>query len=194
MLLKNASTPVMEISTPAIREAVAVSFAESKNQGKVDVSNGQVIELKPAATFTKVTVYNPNTSYSAELPMAYVFNEATLKNSLVDNVYPNVPASNEMVPISVDENRVKVTYNDGFNGRLIDKLIQNSNMGRGLLCEELTIIGKDDTGAQTDDAILALDAAIQSYNCTRGDAIPINLDLGEANLFKCIMQKKRTKS
>jgi hypothetical protein len=173
MFTKSLSTPVVNISAlaPQVKQAVMVADQVNANSGKVDVSNGQVIELVPTPTFTKVNVSNPNNANSLDGAMVYIFNAGVtgLKNSISDNVYPDG---------AVLADKVAVTYDDGFAGRYIDKLISTLALGRGLMCEELTIIGKS-AGVQSDDAILALNAAIQSYNATRGDAVPVNLDLSE---------------
>lgn len=173
MFLKAPSTTVRNLSaeTAQVKTAVIVANQVSADAGKVDVSNGQVIELVPIPQFTKVNVTNPNTALALAGAMAFVFNAGAtgLKNSKDNNFYPDGAAPAD---------KLAITFDDGFDGRYIDKLISTLAMGRGLMCEELTIIGKVD-GVQSDDAILSLNAAIQSYNATRGDAVPVNLDLSE---------------
>ena len=168
MFTRNPQTTSLEkVGTP-----VAASLAKDiqNNAGKIDISEGMVIELWPVAKTTKVNVTNPNTAKSADVTV-YVFNENTLKNTFSDNVYPDGAA---------DIDKPTVAYNDGFKGNFIKELIHGSNQGRGLKCVELTIIGKDASGVQSDEAILALDAALQSYNPVRGTAMPLNVDFGEA--------------
>lgn len=155
-----ASTPV----------AVQLSESIANNAGIIDISEGQIIEMWPMPKSTNVLVTNPNNANSGPV-IAFIFNENSLKNTLLDNVYPEG---------AVDADKPTVVYNDGFKGRLINSIIAGLNGGRGLMCKELTIIGRDAAGNQTDAAILLLDAAIQSYNAVRGTPAPINVDLGEA--------------
>jgi hypothetical protein len=166
--------------TKSIQSAEAVnmpvsatrSLAEdiANQSGIIDISEGKTVELWPMPKSTNVRVSNPDTDKSADIT-AYLFNENVLKNTVTDNIYGDG---------ATGADKPTVTYNDGFGGRLINRLIEGLNMGRGLLCKELTVIGRDADGNQTDDAILSLDAAIQTYNGIRGTAAPANFDLGEA--------------
>lgn len=168
------------VATPATMQAVAqtVPAMSTPNQhGAFDISEGKVIELWPMPKSTKVSIKNANETASRDVT-AYIFNEGVLKNTKLDNVYGNG---------AVDADKPVITYNDGFGGKLINQILAGLNGGRGLMCKELTIIGKDATQAQSDEAILSLDAAVQSYNAVRGTVAPINLDLGTAirnNAFK----------
>jgi hypothetical protein len=151
----------------------ALAEAIANKAGIIDISKGRTIELWPKPESTTVKIVNPNTTNARDVT-AYFFNEDTLKNTKTDNTYGSSGGA------AVDGDKPVVTYNDGFEGRLINRLILGSNGGDGMLCKEITITGYDVDGNQTDEALEALDAAIQSYNAIQGTPAPINFDVSEA--------------
>lgn len=165
-------------STAVVTTGPAQSIANTKtlaediaqNSGIIDISKDTVIELWPMPKSTNVRVVNPNTDKAADIT-AWLFNEDVLLNTVFNNTYGAGAGPGD---------KPTVTYNDGFGGKLINQLIKGLNMGRGLPLKELTVIGKDADGNQTDEAILSLDAAFQSYNGINGTPSPFNFDLGEA--------------
>jgi hypothetical protein len=148
-----------------------LALAIANNQGIGDVSEGKSISLFPLPDTTTVTISNPKTAGKSADVTAYFFNEQLLKNTKDDNTYGAGAA---------DADKPTVTYNDGFSGRVIDKLIQSLNGGRGMRCKQITVIGKNDSGVQDDGAILVMDPSVKAFNALRGRSVDFPYDFRKA--------------
>lgn len=159
------------VNNSQVANAVVLGSAMASQAGIIDIRSGQPIEHWPHPEHSTYSIANPATALKSADVYAYIFNEDALKNTLTDNTFGEGAA---------DADKPAISYNDGFSGKLINRAIDKMNLGRGLHCEEITIIGKDGDGNQADDAILQMDASIVSFDLLRGVEKPSNIDLGAA--------------
>lgn len=159
------------MADPKIQAAAALSSIMASETGKVDISPDKPISINLRPESTTYVIDNPNNEKSANV-VAYVFNEAYLKNTLTDNTFD---------PLAVSADKPSISYGDGaFSGKLVQRYIERLSQIGGLHCKELTVIAEDATNAQSDAAILNMNASLQSYNIVRGSEVPVNIDLGQA--------------
>jgi hypothetical protein len=167
------SETVLQPRTTQAAAALQLAVNQVANQnGIIDVRGEGEIEIQPYVKTTKVKCVNPDTA-KAQDGVVYIFNESIFNNTVDAN------AANYAVDADPSD-KISVTYNDGFKGRSIDELLKTVNGGRGLQCDELTIMGFDEDGNPSDEVIEDLDFTIQAYNPVSGKPMPYSFDPSEA--------------
>lgn len=174
-VLYPAVKPAMPSLSPAAKEQIqlasmAQAFAQSS--GVVDLSDGQTIELGMRPNSTLVTSKGKATNSTP----------ATV-NAIIDTYAFNTDVYNKSTP---ENSALTLTsaqleqYNDGFAGKNINRLINLSNMGRGLKLKQMTFIALNEAGNQDLSILEGLEFTFQSYNGIGGKAVPVVLDLSTA--------------
>ena len=116
---------------------------------------------------TSVVTLTSATGASAVAKTFYLFQESTFNAT---------PTNNGSGAASIT-----VTYDDGFSGASINRLLMESNNGRGLLCKGFTLNYKVTSGGAADPTGLATSAIqLRSYNSKNGGYIPYDIDVAEA--------------
>lgn len=168
MLLRKVSPMQMEQVAQNNAPANQLANAIQNNAGIIDIRTGAVVdELYPLPDSTTFSVDASSAANSTAIKV-WVFNEDVLKSTIEDNTYVGAP------------NKPTLSYNDGFDGRLINGLIKNFRNGRGMRISEITVIGKDASDVQQDSAIMDMDLRLVAYNATRGSEQSKPYDLSEA--------------
>jgi len=141
-------------STPAVQAAATVAAAIAQSNGVIDLRDGtgQPKEYYSKPTSTLITTKGRNAADNADGEVqAYVFNADVFNTSV----------------LTAGGAGFEPLYNDGFDGKNINRHILCDNGGRGLRFSQITFIGKVDN-TQDITVLQALNLQIQTYNVIGG--------------------------
>jgi hypothetical protein len=155
-------------AAPAPAAAQIIAAAQMSNaQGVYDYSQGKGdIDYSMLPDNTTYTATSTAGSADEDKTM-YIFNEDTYNESPTNN--------------GSGANSIVKSYDDGFSGKLINKLIGSANGGRGMLCHGFNVqftvaaSGNQDQGALSTAAF-----TVRYYNGRSGNYNPFNIDLNQA--------------
>lgn len=161
--------PISASKTEVISNLSAMmALAANKQNGIIDLreSSGP-IELYDKPKSTLLTTYGRNAADNANLAvLAYAFNEDTY-NVSQDAANPATASK-------------ATAYNDGFNGKNINRHIELANNGRGLKMVDITFTALNAAGDQDPTILQQLDFTITTYTVVGGRLMPKVLDVSSA--------------
>lgn len=151
----------------AVADAVKASQLQN-NQGVYQYIKGATgaVELYTPALSTNYTVTNSNVADATSIT-AYMFN---------NNFFNTTPDSSG----TGAGNTVTKTYDDGWNGKLIERTLAVANYGRGLRARFINIIATDASGNQSPVALSGCQLTLQSYTGNNGKPNPFPIPLSQA--------------
>lgn len=148
--------PMSAVSTPKADMNLASAFQTSQGVYRV---GDPTIELCDNPTNSTITFKGRNAEDSSNQAVtAYALNVEALN------------ASSGFVP----------TYDDGFQGKLINRQIAIRNLGRGLKVKTITFIGLNSGGSQDATVLQALNLNFVTYTVKGGTIVPKPIDLSAA--------------